>query len=453
LDQWPWVGALTQQWQISGTGGSYNEIWNADSQKVMDDTNASLANGNLISEWGWVAGLNQQWEIVPVQNTYQMTGQTNIYYSSTYNQVVATGTTDQDYNTSYYYGNKINTQVTDNGVLVAQSTWGFNSGQTGFGSTLAVISTPKAGHTFQGYSVFQLTETYLEYQVISNCGAYCNYWYDPFNYTFVASNPEGTDDPTFATTVWAAPIVIAVASPSKVISTGNNASTVSVPGARDYFDLKFRSFIPAAWVYGAGYPIDYCIDASGNKHKPIYAGDHRNFDPFSKNYRSFQEVAVSASAGKATTMPFYGAGTTVRYSDDALASDRYSLIGDGVLNDCHLTDQVKPGSISGNTAISGGGGTIQANLYGSATNMATTWGPYATPSINWNVTYSINAVSNPSYPAYTFSYTHDCFPAYEAYIGTQQIYGFKPSNYSASTIGYCLAGGSPVQSATIGTVN
>jgi len=48
--------------------------------------------------------------------------------------------------------------------------------------------------------------------------------------------------------------------------------------------------------------------------------------------------------------------------------------------------------------------------------------------------------ANPASPAYTFEYTHDCFPAHEAYIGTQRIYGFMPNDDQWGHISACLAG-------------
>jgi len=61
--------------------------------------------------------------------------------------------------------------------------------------------------------------------------------------------------------------------------------------------------------------------------------------------------------------------------------------------------------------------------------------------------------ANPASPAYTFEYTHDCFPAHEAYIGTPRIYGFMPNDYSGGHIAACLAGYGQIQGTVLGQVN
>jgi hypothetical protein len=63
---------------------------------------------------------------------------------------------------------------------------------------------------------------------------------------------------------------------------------------------------------------------------------------------------------------------------------------------------------------------------------------WATPSIDWNVSVRIDN-SNPAAPKYGIIGQHDCFPAWEAYIGSKLIYSYPPSDYSATTIAGCLS--------------
>lgn len=204
---------------------------------------------------------------------------------------------------------------------------------------------------------------------------------------------------------------------------------------------------------GGGLSRGLLHGCGGGNHGVYYIGDHRDFSPFSRSFRAHSEVIVSAASGSAITSPVFLAGTTTRYSDDALAPDGYTLVGDANYNDCHLTDKVVPGIIAANVLVqSGGFGVVSAELYGDATNMATTY-PQLTPSITWDFNYTINAASNPTFPAWTLQYTHDCYPAHEVYIGAQLIYGFKPTSNSPANVGLCLAGVNPVSGSSIGTVN
>ena len=75
-----------------------------------------------------------------------------------------------------------------------------------------------------------------------------------------------------------------------------------------------------------------------------------------------------------------------------------------------------------------------------------------TPGLGYNVTYAINT-ANSYVPASTFDYSHKCYPAYEAYIGSQQVYGYKPTHNDPATVTVCLAGGLSVTGSTIGAVN
>lgn len=450
IDQWP-EGAPSQQWQIVPQGSSWNSIANLNSGKVLDVTNFSQDDGALIQQWDWLVGANQQWQIVPVQDTYQSTGSTDMYYDPNSNGLWVTASWDVDYNTQYYYGGRIVTTVYHNGNWIQSGESADLNDPTAiaaFQSVQLYVSSPTAGDYYEAQSTFSGITEYQWSQVIQNCGPLCQSWYDPFNYDLVESNPQGTDIPTFNRTVWAAPIVLAVARFAKILTLGHNANALTIPGNPGVFDLKLRAFIPPAWVRGA----DTCLASDGTVRGTIYAGDNRSFDPFSNNYRAHSEVVVSASSGSETSTPIFLAGVTTRYASDALAPDGYTLIGDNVYSDCHLTDTVMLESNSSMyVSVSGSQGTVTTNFYGSAQDATTILGSN-TPSTDWNVTFTIST-SNPAFPAYTVNYTHDCYPAYEAYIGTQLVYGFKPSSNSRATIVACLAGAFQIQGSTIGTVN
>lgn len=73
-------------------------------------------------------------------------------------------------------------------------------------------------------------------------------------------------------------------------------------------------------------------------------------------------------------------------------------------------------------------------VYGTAANPLN-----STLDIDWDYTVNFN-LANPSQPTYSLTVTHDCFPAHEAYIGSQTVYTFTPAASSMSQIGTCLAG-------------
>jgi hypothetical protein len=208
IQQWEWLGGANQQWLISPQDSSYNAFTNLNSGKVLDVTGLSLDNGALLQQWDWLDGLNQQWQIIPVQDTYQVTGYTDIYYDPNYGEAWVTASTDQDYSTEYYYGSQLDVAAFRNGTEV----WS---------------------------------------QVVPGCGAFCDYWYDAFNYDFVEGNPEGTEIPTWSAIVWSTLVVEPIASVVSSIPLGQGGNGMRIPGGNpSVFDLKFRAFIPPAWVYG-----------------------------------------------------------------------------------------------------------------------------------------------------------------------------------------------------------
>lgn len=81
------------------------------------------------------------------------------------------------------------------------------------------------------------------------------------------------------------------------------------------------------------------------------------------------------------------------------------------------------------SSTGGGNGTVNTHIWGSGTNLASNAQSW-TPAINWDFTVSINTASNPAIPAYTVTYQHDCYPAYELFMGTQLVYGLGAMNES-----------------------
>lgn len=391
---------------------------------------------------------------VGIQDSYHVSGYTDIYwYSTGWAAIVAS--TDYDYSTEYYYGNQIYLDVFDNGIEVDEETWGVREGEAGFGTASADVI-PNPGDYIEARSWYGVVTQYEWSQVIANCGALCDSWYDPFDYDFVEGNPEGTTIPTFYANIWATVVVEAVARAASIINVGQNGNSFRVPGGSpSVFDLKFRAFIPPAWVRGP----DPCLIDNNFYGGTIYGGDNRTFDPFSPHYRAHAEAVVSSVTGSWSGMvpggisnPSYRAGTTVRYGSDALAPDGYTLQQDYVLHDCHFTDDVfQEDSSQMSGSVHGASGSVTTNFYGSVNDQTSDLGT-ETPGLGYNVTYTINTASNPAIPAYTLDYSHKCYPAYEAYIGSQQVYGYMPLSNSPAYVTACLVGGLVISGSTIGAV-
>lgn len=329
--------------------------------------------------------------------------------------------------------------------------WGHNPGEVGFGSVyLSVTANP--GDYIQAITTYAMVIKYTEQQVNpGGCGVFCLDWFDAYYYGFMEDNPEGMDIPTFTTTVWAAPIVIAAVHAAKTISLGQNGSSYRVPGGGTVFDLKLRAFIPPAWINGPPV-VDNCIAGNGTTRSTIYAGDNRGFDPFSTSFRTYSNVTVS-SFNATALWTYFAAGKTIRYASDAIAPDGYTLYSDSVLHDCHYTDNVVyEQTYDMHSSTGGGNGTVNTHLWGSCTDLASNAQSWA-PGIDWDFVVSINTASNPSIPAYSVTYHHDCYPAHELFIGTQFVYGYKPTSNSSGTVAGCLAGFAPVSGTTVGTVN
>jgi len=82
--------------------------------------------------------------------------------------------------------------LSDNATQVALGYWGVSSLEAGFGEVL--LQEPAyAGHYYQMNSSFYLETHYTWSQAYPGCGSLCGYYYDPFDYDSILSNPQTVD--------------------------------------------------------------------------------------------------------------------------------------------------------------------------------------------------------------------------------------------------------------------
>lgn len=241
-------------------------------------------------------------------------------------------------------------------------------------------------------------------------------------------------------------IVIATPIASHLIHLGSNANALHAPGIPQAFPLKFRAFIPPAWINGP----DTCVSTVYPNFLTgtIYGGDNRNFNPFSSSFRLAVDGIVSNGTYAVASPPGvapYRAGTTYRYSSNALAPDGFTLLQDTVLHDCYELDNVVQESwYDQQLAVTGlSPGVVTANMYGSGSDLAAITGSLS-PSIDYNFTITLNSNQNQA----TVAYTHDCYPAYELYVSNTLIYGRLPPVNSPTYLSFCLAGFNQVSGIT-----
>lgn len=267
------------------------------------------------------------------------------------------------------------------GILTHQSPPG--SLNTGYGTVDIDASTAGGSNITPlspgAYVEAQTDATYYQQytysQITASCGAACGSFYDPYHFSLPGGTGEGSDLPSWSVTVWAAPIILVYKTVSQIIGTAHNGATYTAAGSRSNFKIKFRSFIPPAWVNG---PFqDFCTTINGIQHDVLYGGDNRSFDPFATSYRATSEALISLATSSVVGTPVFKAGTTYRYADDALPVGGYTLGTDNVLHDCHLTDNILPESAANMYEFTSPAGplAVQANLWGTTTNLASTAGP------------------------------------------------------------------------------
>ncbi|HEX5480765.1 MAG TPA: hypothetical protein VFY79_13700, partial [Dehalococcoidia bacterium] len=168
-----------------------------------------------------------------------------------------------------------------------------------------------------------------------------------------------------------------------------------------------------------------------------YAGDNRSdFDP-DGSFRTRQTVIVvpeeasSASGIASGTAPMEETGTTRQYASDAL--DDHSLNAsddDGVLQDCHLENDVGHASTSDmHIAVTRTSPhSVSAHIYGNASN------PLIPDIVGWvrqifaiTWDYTINLDTSTQVTKWSIiEGCHDYFPAFQVYVNGQLIDGYSP---------------------------
>lgn len=64
VQQWDYVGASSQKWRVTNVGGGAYNLINIHSGKALDVAGVSTANGANIHQWDYVGGNNQKWQIL-----------------------------------------------------------------------------------------------------------------------------------------------------------------------------------------------------------------------------------------------------------------------------------------------------------------------------------------------------------------------------------------------------
>jgi hypothetical protein len=358
---------------------------------------------------------------VPIAMAQQMNAETDLYYDSERNVVVVTTSTTVDYSTQYYY--------TPWAIVDVLDTNGYGHSDPGAWQTAYVEMNANPGDEVVAYGTHELSAEYETWEV-TDCG--CSGWYDAYGFDLIANTGNPTvDDPLYNIWVLYAPVVV-TGIESQIISqsSGGRLRPTGLPGN---FNVKVRAFIPDLYVHG---PEPWCSfpgDAG-----VLYNGNHRTYNPISTSYKVHNSAMLLPGIGMGT-LPVVAAGFTKRYQDQAVSVDGTYLMEDTVLHDCYLLDNVGQESTNGMRVdfASYVGQSVTTHMYGFAYNPLTP--PDLTPSIDWDYWVTISA-ANPSSPQYSLSATHDCFPAWEAYIGATPIDNYWPVNSAPATIAYCLSG-------------
>jgi len=73
IQQWQATGNSNQEWKIVAQSDGTDEIVNAYSGKVLDDTNALTSNGNKIQQWQANGGVSEHWKLLAAGNAPAVT--------------------------------------------------------------------------------------------------------------------------------------------------------------------------------------------------------------------------------------------------------------------------------------------------------------------------------------------------------------------------------------------
>ena len=364
----------------------------------------------------------------------QTVGQTDVYYDSGRNVVYAVASTNADYNSQYWYEPWTYTALFNGGQSY---NWDSEPAST-------YVETPaQAGYEVVAETTHTLSVTYQEYQVDTSCTADCYDWADVSGYQLIDNGGDPDWGPTWTVWVWAAPIVYTTVV-NQIVVDQQSGGRYRPAGPPATFDLRLRSFIPPLYVVG---PEPYCFPFTNKS--VLYNGNNRSFDPWSAEYKGHQSVTL-VPAGPLALIPVNDVGATERFASDAVYQGPYgqTLKWDSVLHDCFLLDDYgqTDNSLMRQQYFNPGQNQQSVQFSGSITNPLTP--DWATPSIDWNVSVRIDN-SNAAAPTYGIVGQHDCFPAWEAYIGNQLINSYTPSDYSTATIAGCLSATWPYSPITV----
>ncbi|HYG36993.1 MAG TPA: RICIN domain-containing protein [Cytophagales bacterium] len=64
VQQWDYVGGNSQKWRVTDVGGGAYNFININSGKCLDVADVSTANGGNLHQWDYVGGANQKWQII-----------------------------------------------------------------------------------------------------------------------------------------------------------------------------------------------------------------------------------------------------------------------------------------------------------------------------------------------------------------------------------------------------
>lgn len=370
------------------------------------------------------------------QNTY---GYSEIYYDSARNVMVAYGGTDPDYLSSYYYRAVIETEVVLNNAMYSYRQWASDPYQ----AQLYFEFPAGPGQEWNMQSYHSVEVVYYTYQVSPGCSWDCYNWWDGYGYGAlpptqcrVTTIPGGWRiDCDYDDRYWYPPLVY-VATAVATVALGNTSKSATTPGTNvPEFRVSADAFIPFPTVEGP--PWDYCSGAYGIR-KLYYHGDNRGYQANSSTWRTYTWGQAAPALG-ILRQSNVGVGNTISFADDALYGangDIYPYAWDWIFNDCHYmhgwgtasTANMHIGSFR--TGIN----QLQMSMWGSADNPLV-----ASLAIDWNFIIDLTATV-PTNPLFTIRFEHDCFPAHEVYINTQQIHGYMPTQRDFLTLSTCLGG-------------
>ena len=194
-------------------------------------------------------------------------------------------------------------------------------------------------------------------------------------------------------------------------------------------------------MYQGFLPPDYVSGPAGSCNPNIYAGDNRGLNPSGGSFRAVQQAAVGYGGTTVSTPAIQATGYTFRFSPSVLQNNLIpaSAYNYGYLGKCS-SKGIDAYGHAGTSKM-----TLPVATYNGTTTSIQFVGAVANPvplisfDIDWN--FSLNLVKN-SLATLNASgtYQHDCFPAHELSVASQDAYSFVPTDNSLSNLTLCLAG-------------